>query len=82
MRRLRSLPYWVKFTALTVAIGVAWWTAVVILPGEGWKRPGRVTAFGLVALLVFIVVAIVTHHRDWRKMENDRIERKRRSRSP
>ena len=81
MRRLRSLAYWVKFTALSVGIGIAWWTAVVVLPGDGWQRPGRVTAFGLVALIVFLVVALATHRGDWKRMERDRIARKRRIRS-
>ena len=79
--RLRNLPHWIKFTALTLGIGAAWWAAVVILPGEGWGNPGKVTAFGLVALVVFVVVALVTHSGDWKKMDRDRIERKRGRRS-
>lgn len=81
MRRASSLPTWLQYTAIALCIGAAWWAAVVILPGEGWDRPGRVTAFGLVALVVFLIVALAMHRSDWKKMERDRIERKRKLRS-
>lgn len=68
--------------ACVVAAGAVWVLAVLVIPQDGWLRPGQITAFGLVAVVGLIVWFLVLERREEEQSDRDRASRREKRRRP
>ena len=77
MRRPGSAKLWIKVGCAVLGAAALWVIAITVLPEGGWLRPAQITGFGLVVIFGLIVLFLILDDRDWKKMDSDRKDRRR-----
>ncbi len=80
MPKRRAVRLGILAGCTAVAAAAIWVLAIVILPEDGWLRPGQVTAFGLLVMVGLVVTFLAVEDRESKKAERERLVRRRRRR--
>lgn len=80
MGKLVAGRLWFRMVCVALAGGAVWVLAVLVLPEDGWLRPGQVTALGLAVIVGLIVTFLFLEARESEDSDRDRAARRQKRR--